>query len=105
MILILNVVFYQLKDENGKLLGVDIQNLLIANSGNDLPVIDLASVSQELAYLASDADLVICEGMGRGIETIFMLNLSVIPSDWNGEASRGCPVPWWEAVRLCIQVQ
>ncbi|CAI9284746.1 unnamed protein product [Lactuca saligna] len=62
-------IISKLKDENGKLLGVDIQNLLIANSGNDLPVIDLASVSQELAYLASDADLVICEGMGRGIET------------------------------------
>lgn len=28
----------QLKDENGKLLGVDASNLLIANSGNDLPV-------------------------------------------------------------------
>lgn len=79
---------YQLKDENGKLMGVDTQNLLIANSGNDLPVrhdhvpqfveclslwsiisymlwqvIDLSSVSQELAYLSSDADLVILEGM------------------------------------------
>ncbi|KDO68376.1 hypothetical protein CISIN_1g017689mg [Citrus sinensis] len=32
-------------------------------------VIDLTAVSQELAYLASDADLVILEGMGRGIET------------------------------------
>ncbi|XWS54437.1 hypothetical protein CRYUN_Cryun10bG0089300 [Craigia yunnanensis] len=32
-------------------------------------VIDLTRVSQELAYLASDADLVILEGMGRGIET------------------------------------
>lgn len=32
-------------------------------------VIDLTMVSQELAYLASDADLVILEGMGRGIET------------------------------------
>ncbi|KAK4345479.1 hypothetical protein RND71_035655 [Anisodus tanguticus] len=49
--------------------GVDTSNLLVANSGNDLPVIDLTTVSQELAYLASDADLVILEGMGRGIET------------------------------------
>ncbi|KZV37892.1 hypothetical protein F511_12174 [Dorcoceras hygrometricum] len=32
-------------------------------------VIDLTSVSQELSYLASDADLVVLEGMGRGIET------------------------------------
>ncbi|XVF44681.1 hypothetical protein PTKIN_Ptkin02bG0143700 [Pterospermum kingtungense] len=59
----------KLKDENGKLLGVDTSNLLIASSGNDLLVIDLTRVSQELAYLASDADLVILEGMGRGIET------------------------------------
>ncbi|KAK7274027.1 hypothetical protein RIF29_15097 [Crotalaria pallida] len=32
-------------------------------------VIDLTRVSQELAYLAIDAGLVILEGMGRGIET------------------------------------
>ena len=74
-------------------MGVDTSELLIANSGNDLPdgelqlsdafflfvfklflilmiiihmflqVIDLGSVSQELAYVASDADLVIVEGM------------------------------------------
>ncbi|KAI4375444.1 hypothetical protein MLD38_013310 [Melastoma candidum] len=62
-------ILSKLKDENGKLGGVDASNLLFANSGNDLPVIDLASVSQELAYLANDADLVILEGMGRGIET------------------------------------
>ncbi|XP_074275561.1 damage-control phosphatase At2g17340-like [Silene latifolia] len=59
----------KLKDENGQLMGVDITNLFIVNSGNDLPVIDLSRVSQELAYLASDADLVIMEGNGRGIET------------------------------------
>uniref|UniRef100_A0A2P2J7E7 Pantothenate kinase n=1 Tax=Rhizophora mucronata TaxID=61149 RepID=A0A2P2J7E7_RHIMU len=62
-------IIAKLKDENGQLFGVDTSNLLIANSGNDLPVIDLTRVSQELAYLASDADLVILEGMGRGIET------------------------------------
>ncbi|XP_044508223.1 damage-control phosphatase At2g17340-like [Mangifera indica] len=62
-------IIAKLKDESGKLMGVDTSNLFIANSGNDLPVIDLARVSQELAYLASDADLVILEGMGRGIET------------------------------------
>lgn len=59
----------KLKDENGQLVGVDTSKLLVANSGNDLPVIDLTTVPQELAYLASDADLVILEGMGRGIET------------------------------------
>ncbi|XP_061339020.1 damage-control phosphatase At2g17340-like isoform X2 [Gastrolobium bilobum] len=58
-----------LKDEEGCLMGVSTSNLLIANSGNDLPIIDLTRVSQELAYLANDADLVILEGMGRGIET------------------------------------
>ncbi|XXG64366.1 hypothetical protein AAC387_Pa05g2340 [Persea americana] len=62
-------IISKLKDENGQLCGVDTSGLLVANSGNDLPVIDLASVSQELSYLASDADLVILEGMGRGIET------------------------------------
>ncbi|KAE9448699.1 hypothetical protein C3L33_19436, partial [Rhododendron williamsianum] len=62
-------IISKLKDANGQLAGVDASNLLIANSGSDLPVIDLTSISQELAYLASDADLVILEGMGRGIET------------------------------------
>ncbi|KAJ1403745.1 hypothetical protein SESBI_27089 [Sesbania bispinosa] len=62
-------IISKLKDEEGRLVGVSASNLLIANSGNDLPVIDLTRVSQELAYLASDADLVILEGMGRGIET------------------------------------
>jgi uncharacterized protein with ATP-grasp and redox domains len=62
-------ILSKLNDENGQLMGVDTSNLLIANSGNDLPVIDLARVSQEVAYLSSDADLVILEGMGRGIET------------------------------------
>ncbi|MBA0667462.1 hypothetical protein Goklo_000539, partial [Gossypium klotzschianum] len=56
-------IISKLKDESGKLIGVDTSKLLIANSGNDLPVIDLTRVSQELAYLASDADLVILEGM------------------------------------------
>lgn len=62
-------IISKLKDESGHLEGVDTSNLLLANSGNDLPVIDLSRVSQELAYLSSDADFVILEGMGRGIET------------------------------------
>ncbi|CAJ2666904.1 unnamed protein product [Trifolium pratense] len=66
---IISKVGFQLKDEGGNLVGVSSSNLLIANSGNDLPVIDLTRVSQELAYLANDADLVVLEGMGRGIET------------------------------------
>ncbi|XP_052192234.1 damage-control phosphatase At2g17340-like isoform X2 [Diospyros lotus] len=56
-------IILKLKDEHGQLVGVNTSNLLIASSGNDLPVIDLSGVSQELAYLASDADLVILEGM------------------------------------------
>ncbi|PNX81788.1 hypothetical protein L195_g024574 [Trifolium pratense] len=62
-------IISKLKDEEGHLLGVSTSNLLIANSGNDLPVIDLTRVSQEIASHAIDADLVILEGMGRGIET------------------------------------
>lgn len=32
------LVGFQLKDEEGRLVGVSTSNLLIANSGNDLPV-------------------------------------------------------------------
>ncbi|XP_078444062.1 damage-control phosphatase At2g17340-like [Wolffia australiana] len=62
-------IIAKLKDEDGRLMGVDASGLLVANSGNDLPVIDLSNVSPELAYLASDADLVVLEGMGRALET------------------------------------
>ncbi|KHN14982.1 Hypothetical protein glysoja_037109 [Glycine soja] len=76
--------YRNLKDEEGRLTGVSTSNLLIANSRNDLPllaydassltcfflvlfngfhVIDLTRVSQELAYLANDVDLVMLEGM------------------------------------------
>lgn len=49
--------------------GVDAQHLMVLNSGSDLPVLDLSHISPELAYAAEDADLVVMEGMGRGIET------------------------------------
>jgi len=49
--------------------GVDAQHLMVLNSGSDLPVLDLSHISGELAYAAEDADLVVMEGMGRGIET------------------------------------
>ncbi|KAL6592697.1 hypothetical protein ACP70R_049372 [Stipagrostis hirtigluma subsp. patula] len=62
-------IINKLKDADGKLAGVDVSDLIVANSGNDLPVIDLSSVSPELAYMANDADLVVLEGMGRSIET------------------------------------
>lgn len=57
------------RDGNEFFLGVDAQNLLVVDSGSDLPVIDLSSVSPDLAYTATDADLVVLEGMGRAIET------------------------------------
>nr|AWA44692.1 hypothetical protein SO84B15_000001 [Saccharum officinarum] len=56
-------IINELKDADGKLSGVDASGLLVANSGNDLPVIDLSSVSPELAFMANDADLVMLEGM------------------------------------------
>jgi len=59
----------EMKDGREYILGVDAKNLLIVNSGSDLPVIDLSYVSPELAYLSNDADLVVLEGMGRAIET------------------------------------
>ena len=37
-LVLIRIVIYQLKDEKGQLVGVDTSNLLIANSGNDLPV-------------------------------------------------------------------
>ena len=43
--------------------------LRVIASGSDLPVIDLRRISPELAAAAADADLVVLEGMGRGIES------------------------------------
>ncbi|KAK9908314.1 hypothetical protein WJX75_005862 [Coccomyxa subellipsoidea] len=48
---------------------VDEQMLTVIPSGNDLPVIDLRKVSAEVVSEGADADLIILEGMGRGIET------------------------------------
>jgi type II pantothenate kinase len=43
--------------------------LRVVASGNDMPVIDLRYLSQEIVHEAKDADFVILEGMGRGVET------------------------------------
>jgi damage-control phosphatase, subfamily II, stand-alone protein len=43
--------------------------LEVVSSGNDLPLIDLTHVSDELDAAARGADLVILEGMGRGVES------------------------------------
>jgi uncharacterized protein with ATP-grasp and redox domains len=45
--------------------------LQIVSSGNDLPMIDLTNVSDELDAASEGADLVILEGMGRGVESNF----------------------------------
>ncbi|CAK0782572.1 hypothetical protein CVIRNUC_005784 [Coccomyxa viridis] len=51
--------------------------LIVVPSGNDLPVIDLRKVSLEVVEQAGDADLVVLEGMGRGIETNLYAQFSV----------------------------
>lgn len=43
--------------------------LSIVSTGTDVPVIDLSAVSDELNAAASHADLLVLEGMGRGVET------------------------------------
>jgi len=43
----------------------------VVSNGNDLPLIDLSRVSDDLNAAAADVDLVIIEGMGRGIESNF----------------------------------
>jgi type II pantothenate kinase len=43
--------------------------LAVQASGSGDPVIDLAQVSEQLARAAEGADLLVLEGMGRGIET------------------------------------
>ena len=45
--------------------------LEVVSSGNDLPLIDLRDVSEALNTAAAGADLLIVEGMGRGIESNF----------------------------------
>ncbi|KAK9798561.1 hypothetical protein WJX73_006487 [Symbiochloris irregularis] len=48
---------------------ISLGRLVAIPSGNDLPVIDLSRVSPEVNAAAEGTDLVIMEGMGRGIET------------------------------------
>jgi type II pantothenate kinase len=43
----------------------------VVSTGNDVPLIDLANVSDELNEAAADAELIILEGMGRAVETNF----------------------------------
>ncbi|MFB3890462.1 MAG: ARMT1-like domain-containing protein [Phycisphaerae bacterium] len=41
----------------------------VVSTGNDTPLIDLSSVSDELNAAAADAELVVLEGMGRAVES------------------------------------
>jgi type II pantothenate kinase len=43
----------------------------LVSTGTGEPLIDLSQVSDELNAASADADLVILEGMGRGIESNF----------------------------------
>jgi uncharacterized protein with ATP-grasp and redox domains len=49
----------------------------LVSTGTGEPLIDLARVSNELNTAARDADLVILEGMGRGVESNFDVALTV----------------------------
>ena len=44
-------------------------NLSVVSTGSDLPVIDLSDLSPECVQSTTDCDLIVLEGMGRGIET------------------------------------
>jgi len=50
---------------------LDAQMFEVVSTGNDIPLIDLAGVTDELNAAADDADLVILEGMGRAVESNF----------------------------------
>ncbi len=49
----------------------------VVSTGNDIPLIDLAQVSQELNEAAADADLVVLEGMGRSVESNLQTRFTV----------------------------
>jgi len=49
----------------------------VVSTGTNLPVLDLAGVSDELNEASADADLVVLVGMGRAVETNFDAKFSV----------------------------
>jgi uncharacterized protein with ATP-grasp and redox domains len=49
----------------------------VVSTGNDTPLIDFANVSDDLNDAASDADLIILEGMGRAVESNFDAEFTV----------------------------
>ena len=61
----------------------------LVSTGTGEPLIDLLEVSDELNAAAEDADLVVLEGMGRGVESNYdarltcdRLNLAMLKDDW-----------------------
>ena len=56
---------------------IDASMLEVVSTGTDLPMIDLANVSDELNAAAADAELVILEGSGRAFETNYDAKLKV----------------------------
>ena len=50
---------------------IDADMFEVVSTGNDLPLIDLSDVTDELNAAATDAELVVLEGMGRAIESNF----------------------------------
>lgn len=63
-----------------------------------LQVIDLTTVSQELAYLASDADLVILEGM---VSLLQIDSLAPIPL----EKALSCHLLFYFCINACLKPQ
>jgi len=69
--------------EEVNMVDMDLEMLLndnmfsVISSGNDLPLIDLSRISDDLNAAAADADLVIIEGMGRGVESNFEATFKV----------------------------
>lgn len=56
---------------------LEAEMISVVSTGNDIPLIDLAEVSDELNESAGDCDLVIIEGMGRAIESNFDASFNV----------------------------
>ena len=77
-------------------LGLDDLPVSLVSTGTGEPLIDLRGVSDELNTAAADADLVILEGMGRGVEsnldvdlTCDRLNLAMLKDEMIASALGG----------------
>ncbi|XP_046852774.1 4'-phosphopantetheine phosphatase-like isoform X2 [Xenia sp. Carnegie-2017] len=75
---------------------VDEKRLILMESGNFSPCLDLRRIDTVLAEASSDADLVILEGMGRAIHTNYdalftceSLKMAVIKNKWLAKRLNG----------------